>query len=75
MNSKAFLYYKVLLASSAFCTQSAPKSYEARTTVDMYLAFHYCPAEEYMVYSNGPKQDLDFPKRRQHWSSPAETLG
>ena len=43
--------------------QSSPNPYESQKTVDEYLAFHYCPAEEYMVYMFGPKEALDFPKR------------
>ena len=42
--------------------QSSPNPYESQKTVDEYLAFHYCPAEEYMVYMFGPKEALDFPK-------------
>ena len=31
--------------------------------VSEYLAFHYCPPEDYMKYSVGPKDALDFPLR------------
>ena len=31
--------------------------------VDEYMAFHYCPADEYMQYKFGPIDACDFPKR------------
>jgi len=43
--------------------QSSTNPYETKKMVDEYLAFHYCPAEEYMEYPFGPKEALGFPKR------------
>ncbi len=31
--------------------------------VSEYLGLHYCPAEEYMSYEEGPNSALDFPLR------------
>ena len=31
--------------------------------MDQYIAFHYCPPEEYMSYDFGPQDALDFPRR------------
>ena len=31
--------------------------------VSEYLAFHYCPPEDYMKHTMGPKDALDFPLR------------
>jgi len=27
------------------------------------MAFHYAPPEEYLTYSSGPKEALEFPRR------------
>lgn len=37
--------------------------YETKTLIDQYLAFHYCPDDEYITYTLAPKEALGFPKR------------
>ena len=43
--------------------QEPGNPYEAQKVVDEYMAFHYCPADEYLVHPTGPKVALDFPQR------------
>eukprot|EP01006_Ploeotia_vitrea_P045547 TRINITY_DN66951_c2_g6_i1.p1 TRINITY_DN66951_c2_g6~~TRINITY_DN66951_c2_g6_i1.p1 ORF type:complete len:281 (-),score=32.07 TRINITY_DN66951_c2_g6_i1:196-1008(-) len=44
-------------------TASGSTVYESAKAVDEYLQFHFATAEEFMPYSDGPKDALEFPKR------------
>ena len=43
--------------------RSSTNPYEEKKMVDEYMAFHYCPADEYLQYKFGPTDACDFPKR------------
>ena len=53
-------HFKSVTRWSLFLLQNP---YEAEKMVGEYLAFHYCPPEDYMKYTMGPKDALDFPLR------------
>lgn len=43
--------------------RSSTSRYEDKKMVDEYMAFHYCPPDQYMCYKFGPVEANDFTKR------------
>ena len=57
----SFLFFFVNVFSRP--VSSGAELYESNLLVNQYLAFHYCPPDEYMRYIFGPRKSLDFPRR------------